>query len=605
MSEGGGRPDGIVATRRAGPTSGHGHGAFRAGGVARLRRWLWLLHGWRADLAALGLGALSALALPPLGLLPMLLVSIPGLLTLLDATPRAGTAFRRGYVFGFGHHLVGLYWITEAILVKADQFWWLVPFAVPITAAGLAPFIAVPCAAARLVPAGWRRAMLFAGLWTLCDIARQFVLTGFPWNPLGSVWALSGPLGDVMIQPASAVGVHGLTLATLLVAASPALGRRAMLGAVAVLLSWAGFGIVRLAKPLPGAPDVSVVVAQGNVSEEEKHDRAWAVATFRHYLDLTREGMADAARLPPAPAGGHPADADGSAVGNVGAAMTGRGGVGRGGVTGASAGEGSAAGSSTVGPARSGAVAAARSVVIWPETASPFLLTEDANARLAIAEAARSESGPALASLVGTVRFDEAGRPRNSLVAILPDGAIGATYDKSHLVPFGEYVPSWLPLLQLVPGGGFARGAGILTQHVAGVPPFGALICYETIFPSQVVDQADRPDWLVEVTNDAWFGLGAGPRQHLASARLRAVEEGLPLVRAANTGISAAFDSFGREQERLGLERSGALVLTLPGHLPPTAYARLGLLTPILLALAATALGLGLGRRKGAGSFRI
>ncbi len=537
-----------LAPERAPAAPGHTRGALGTGPLGRLRRGLWLLGGWRADLVALALGALSALALPPLGVLPVLLVTFPGLLTLIDAAPRPGTAFRRGYAFGFGHHLVGLYWITEAILVKADQFWWLVPFAVPVTAAGLAPFIALPCAASRLAPAGWRRALLLAGLWTLADIARQFVLTGFPWNPLGSVWALSGPLGDIMIQPASAVGVHGLTLVTLLVALAPVLGRRAVLAGVAVLLSWAGFGIVRLAKPLPPAPGVVVVIAQGNVSEAEKHDRAWAVATFRHYLALTRQGMAEAVPGVPADAG---------------------------------------------------------RVVIWPETASPFLLTQDDNARVAIADAARDGAVPALASLVGTVRFDAAERPRNSLVAILPTGAIAATYDKSHLVPFGEYVPSWLPLLQLVPGGGFAPGPGIVTQHVAGLPPFGVLICYETIFPSQVVNEADRPDWLVEVTNDAWFGLGTGPRQHLAAGRMRAVEEGLPLVRAANTGISAAFDSFGHEQGRLGLQVAGTLVLPLPGHLQTTAYARLGLLTPILLSLAAAGLGLGMGRRKAAAAFRI
>ncbi|MGI3776977.1 MAG: apolipoprotein N-acyltransferase [Janthinobacterium lividum] len=537
-----------LAPERVPAAPGDTRGALGTGPLGRLRRGLWLLAGWRADLVALGLGALSALALPPLGVLPVLLVSFPALLTLIDAAPRARTAFRRGYVFGFGHHLVGLYWITEAILVKADQFWWLVPFAVPVTAAGLAPFIALPCAASRLAPAGWRRALLLAGLWTLADIARQFVLTGFPWNPLGSVWALSGPLGDIMIQPASAVGVHGLTLATLLVAMTPVLGRRAVLGGVAVLLSWAGFGIVRLAKPEPPAPGVVMVLAQGNVSEAEKHDRAWAVATFRHYLDLTRQGMAQAVPGVPADAG---------------------------------------------------------RVVIWPETASPFLLTQDDNARVAIADAARGGGVPALASLVGTVRFDAAERPRNSLVTILPGGAIAAAYDKSHLVPFGEYVPSWLPLLQLVPGGGFAPGPGIVTQHVAGLPPFGVLICYETIFPSQVVDEADRPDWLVEVTNDAWFGLGTGPRQHLAAGRMRAVEEGLPLVRAANTGISAAFDSLGREQGRLGLQVAGTLVLPLPGHLRTTAYARLGLLTPILLSLAMAGLGLGMGRRKAAAAFRI
>lgn len=522
-------------------------GGLAASAWLRLR--LRMLAGWQADGAALLLGAVSAFALPPFGLVPLLLLSVPGLLALVDTARGPRSAFRRGYAFGFGHHLVGLYWITEAILVKADQFWWLVPFAVPITAAGLALFIALPCSLCRAAPRGWRRALLFSGLWVLFDIARQFVLTGFPWNPLGSVWALSGPLGDAMIQPASLVGVHGLTLATVLLAATPALDRRAMLAGLAVLLSWLGFGVVRLSKPAPQAPQVLVVVAQGNVSEGEKHDRSWSVATFRRYLELTRSGVAKAqARMGADPLAG-----------------------------------------------------GSRIVVVWPETASPFLLQEDAAARQAIAQA----SAPALASLVGTVRFDADGRPRNSLMAVLPDGAAGAVYDKSHLVPFGEYVPSWFPLMQLVPGGGFASGPGIVTQHVVGLPPYGALICYETIFPSQVVDARDRPDWLLEVTNDAWFGLGAGPRQHLAAGRLRAVEEGLPLVRAANTGISAAFDALGREHGRLGLQQAGTLVVALPGRLPPTGYARLGLLTPVLLALAACALGMGMGRRTGAESFRL
>ena len=143
---------------------------------------------------------------------------------------------------------------------------------------------------------------------------------------------------------------------------------------------------------------------------------------------------------------------------------------------------------------------------------------------------------------------------------------IEGIYDKWHLVPFGEYQPDWLPLgLQVVPGGGFARGPGPRTLHIPGLPAVGALICYEAIFPSQVVDPNDRPDWMVNVTNDAWFGNSTGPRQHLAAARFRAVEEGLPLMRAANTGISAGFDARGHELGRLDPQVTGILSTAITG----------------------------------------
>ena len=160
-------------------------------------------------------------------------------------------------------------------------------------------------------------------------------------------------------------------------------------------------------------------------------------------------------------------------------------------------------------------------------------------------------------------------------------------------MPFGEYQPSWFPLpIQVVPGGGFQPGPGPRTLHVPGLPPVGPLICYEAIFPGQVVDEADRPAWLVNITNDAWFGNSTGPRQHLAAARLRAVEEGLPLLRAANTGISAAFDPRGHEVARLGMNRAGVLDVDLPAALQPTLFARLGLLVPALIGLVALGLGL-------------
>jgi apolipoprotein N-acyltransferase len=277
-----------------------------------------------------------------------------------------------------------------------------------------------------------------------------------------------------------------------------------------------------------------VVLAQGNVAQGQKWNRALAVGIFDRYLDLTREGVALArARAP-----------------------------------------------------------SATPVVVWPESASPFLVAGDAGAREAIAGAA---GGAAV--LAGSVRFDSEQRPRNSLVAVRGPGAPAAIYDKSHLVPFGEYSPSWVPLaVQLAQGGGFAPGPGPATLHVPGLPPVGALICYEAIFPARVVDEADRPDWLVNVTNDAWFGDSSGPRQHLAAARLRAVEEGLPLMRAANTGISAGFDAHGRELGRLGIGVAGTLVIALPGPLPPTPFARYGLLVPGALAALLLALGVTAGR---------
>lgn len=484
------------------------------------------MRGLRADFAALGLGAVSAAALPPVHAIPVLLVSVPGLLALLDGARGPAVAARRGWWFGFGHHLLGLYWITEAILYEADRFWWLVPFAVPATAAGLAAFIAAACAIARLARPGWPRVLALAGAWVLADLARQFVLTGFPWNPWGSVWEIPGTIGDVFIQPAAWVGVDGLTLATMLLAATPALGWRWRIGGGAALAAWAALGLIRLDKPMPPPTSLTVVLVQGNVPQGQKWSQDLAVQIFRHYLTLTEQARARAGTGP--------------------------------------------------------------FVAIWPETAFPGLLQIDERARQAI----QQETGGA-PSLIGSVRFDDQRRPRNSLVALTDSGTIAAIYDKWHLVPFGEYIPDWLPLpLMVMPGGGFASGPGPQTLHVPQLPPVGALICYEAIFSGQIVDRNDRPDWLVNVTNDAWFGNSTGPRQHLAAARMRAVEEGLPLMRAANTGISAAFDARGHELGRLGMQQTDTLAVTLPGALPATLFARFGLWIPAMSVTVALGVGL-------------
>jgi apolipoprotein N-acyltransferase len=212
-------------------------------------------------------------------------------------------------------------------------------------------------------------------------------------------------------------------------------------------------------------------------------------------------------------------------------------------------------------------------VVIWSETAVPFVL----------GQAPELQAESAAAALPGTlvlgIRRTEEGAWFNSLAVLAPDGTATAVYDKHHLVPFGEYIPlaGWLARLPLetLTQAGFSAGPGPRLLAAPGIPPFLPLICYEAIFPGGL--RADgRPAWLVQVTNDAWFGTASGPYQHFAQARVRAIEQGLPLARAANTGISAMVDPFGRVLARLDLGETGYVDALLPGELPPTWYSRIG-----------------------------
>jgi apolipoprotein N-acyltransferase len=239
--------------------------------------------------------------------------------------------------------------------------------------------------------------------------------------------------------------------------------------------------------------------------------------------------------------------------------------------------------------------------VIWAETAVPFLIEQDMQRRLAVA----AVTPPGGLTITGAPRLtlDEDGERRvwNGLVAIDRSGSVRGTYDKAHLVPFGEYMPfrRWIPVAPVAAGAlDFSAGPGPRTLDLPGLPPVSPLICYEVIFPAAVTDPAERPSWLLNLTNDGWYGLTAGPHQHFAIARVRAVEEGLPLVRVANTGISGVVDAYGRVTASLGLGARGALDAELPIALPATPYARLGDLAfgILLLAFAAPA---ALARRRG------
>lgn len=484
---------------------------------------------------ALFFGLIAGLALPPFYLLPALWIALPGLLWLIGRAASWKQAAAIGLAFGFALNCLGLYWIIEPILIEAAQFWWLVPFAVPGLALVVAVFIAVPAAAAWFAPRGLPRIFVLAGTWTLADLAQQFVLTGFPWNFWGTDVAVPGRLGTLLIQPAAWIGVLGLTLAIVILAALPALGRRGLIASLLLMVAWGGVGAVRLSLARPAQPAAVVGIIQGDGTAEFVSTRAAALALFRRYLGLSVQAVAQARATHP----GLPI------------------------------------------------------VLLWPETASPFLLETDAAARAAIAETV----GPDVTVVTGMLRFGPKDTIYNSMGVLRGAGPLLGIYDKWHLVPFGEYEPAWMPL-QILPGQGFTPGTGPKTLHIPGLPPLGPIICYESVFSGQIIKESDRPAWIALVTNDAWFGNSAGPRQHLAAGRMRAVEEGLPLARAANTGISALFDASGREIGRIGMEQPGVLVAPLPGALPPTLFSRLGLWAPALLAVLTLLLGLVLGRTR-------
>jgi apolipoprotein N-acyltransferase len=528
-----------------------------------------VLWGWRRLAVACIAGAVSALAFAPFYAVPVLWVTIPVFVWLIDgAEPDdEDPAWRRllpaasvGFAFGFGFFLAGLWWIGAAFLVDADMFAWALPFAVAGLPALLALFWAVAAAAARLFwRDGWSRILVFAVALSAAEWLRGHLFTGFPWNAFG--YALTP--APVFMQSAALVGVWGLTLAAFIVFAvpvvlvgeSPPVRRRVIVAGAVLLVAHVGFGLVRLAAgPDPLVAGVHLRIVQPDIPQDERWASEKSAESMARYLELSRSG----------PSG----QKDGLA-----------------GIT----------------------------HVIWPESAFPFLLTRHPEALAAIADLLP----PGTTLITGAARGERLPDGHqlvfNSIYAIDDGGEIRAAYDKVHLVPFGEYVPfrgilEWLGVRQLIAlPGGFSAGDRLHTLAIPGAPPAGPLICYEVIFPGAVVDPADRPAWLVNVTNDGWYGNTPGPYQHLLQARVRAVEEGLPLVRAANTGISAIVDPHGRIVASLALGRIGIVDGGLPAALSPTLYAHFGdlvFLAMLCVAAVGAAAASLFGRRRGVANAR-
>jgi apolipoprotein N-acyltransferase len=495
-----------------------------------------LVWGWRRAAIAFVAGAVSALALAPLDLWPVLFVTFPVLTWLIDgaAAGRWGgilAAAATGWWFGFGYFLAGLYWVGYAFLVDAKTFGWLLPFAVLALPAAMAVYTALGAALARaLWTRGPTRILALAVALTGTEWLRGHMLSGFPWNVFG--YAITGPL--VLAQAASFAGLWGLTFLAVAIFASPATlaDDRAdtkrpalpLLSGIAVLCLLAVYGAVRLAAtPTTFVDGVRLRLMQPNLPQDDKFNYSAKQQVMSRYIALS-----DRATGPQS-----------TGVGDV-------------------------------------------THLIWPESAFPFFLTREADALAQIA--ALLPQGTVL--ITGAVRPAETGQRSqsayNSIYVIDHDGSILSVYDKVHLVPFGEYLPfqnflERIGLMQLTKlPGGFLAGDRHRAFPVPGAPTFLPLLCYEIIFPGEVVPRGERPGWLLNLTNDGWFGISSGPYQHFRQARVRSIEEGLPLVRAANTGISAVVDPLGRVIKSLPLGTDGILDSPLPQAIDPPIYTRTG-----------------------------
>ncbi len=505
-----------------------------------------LEHRWYRKLAALILGTLAVAALPPFYVIPVLWLSLAGFLLFNWTAISWRQAVAEGWLFGLGWFGGGFYWIGHAFLVDAERYAALMPVAVIGMGAGMALYTAL---GAGLFHAVKRRfahldigaVAVFAGIWTLLEWVRGWFLTGFPWNPLASVW---GSLPEMM-QSVALFGGLGLSFLTALIFAAPA-----------VLSVRAGAELRRAALHLVAASVLLPVLWVGGAW------RVGAASLLTHdgiVLRLVQPAIPQKQKWQPDLRRGH-------VIRQM--AMSKR----------------------TPGPL------GPPTHVIWAETNVPYVL--EPNSPIPSSLAAVVPKGGAL--IFGAPRRDDQGRTFNSLFVIDQNGQVADTFDKYHLVPFGEYVPlrSILPMTKLTEGrGDFSAGPGPRTQHFDGLPPFAAIICYEVIFSGNVVDPAERPSWILNITNDGWFGPSTGPRQHLVQAKLRAIEEGLPVVRVANTGISAVIDPYGRVRNMIGLDEQGIVDAPLPVALDATLFSDYGQSTGILIAMLGIVTGV-FGRRR-------
>lgn len=474
-------------------------------------------------------GSLSSLAFAPTYVILLPFIAFPILFWLLDACKNKKSAFLIGWFFGFGHFVTGLYWFANALLTDAERFAWMIPLAVSVIPAALAVYIGLVCLITYVLPfSKTNKVIIFTVMWTIFEFLRGILFTGFPWNLIGYIWTFS----DNMIQITSVTGILGLSFFTVLSLTLPSQiieekGSKWVICSIVIILSIWIFGYIRLQNSdVKTYNNIKIRIVQPNNSTSPDN---WLEENRRNifirHMDMTlSDGFSDITH------------------------------------------------------------------VIWPEATLPTYINETAPL-LKIISSAVPKNG---LLLMGSSRLlDTLNGPKvwNSLHVLNPKGDIVDFYDKSHLVPFGEYVPlriifDKLPFIKKITHGFYdiREGDGPKTISLPEFPPFGPQICYEAIFSGSVIDENKRPEIMVNVTNDAWYGNSSGPYQHFNMARVRATEEGLPLIRAANSGISALIDPYGRIIAKTELGKENILDVGLVSSLEtPTTYGKLRNWSTILI----------------------
>ena len=496
------------------------------------------------NLTAFALGSLAVQALPPFYRWYLLFVCLSGLLCLINSAPNKKQAFAVGYWFGFGFFAFGLSWVNQALLIAPAQTGWLIPITFLASGGFFGLFIAIPAWLSWYFRPLIARYLALAAWVVIFEWIRSWFLTGFPWNLWGSCLAFN----PVFIQSASIWGTYGLSLLIWLTATAPAFAlvhhtKKAKLISLTViillpLLLW-GYGTWRLNKYSDKTEgNTKLRLVQPSIPQSIKWSPDLKSKHLQTYIDLSRSQPLD--------------DID---------------------------------------------------MVIWGETASPYALDRDEPAKTDTLKAINNNGY----LITGQIRYEDnyynGWNAYNSSLIISSSGIIEDFYDKSHLVPFGEYVPMREYLPQAVQPianiiGTMNAGQGPKIINLDHIPPFGIQICYEIIFPHRIINPQHKPEWVLNLTNDGWYGLSSGPYQHLVTTQLRAVEEGITIVRSANSGISAIINRTGEILASLALNKSDILDISLPQQTStPTPYNKLGNTFILSLCLLCLLISAGLSRK--------
>lgn len=475
-------------------------------------------------------GAIAVLGFAPFKLFFFSAAAICGLFVILDKKCTSkGQFFKVGFAFGFGHFLAGIYWIAISLLVDAGSFGWLIPFALTLIPSALACYVALMalCYGVFVKKFGfdkyWQKFILFSLLWVFFEVLRAVLFTGFPWNLIGYVWLFN----VAPAQIANIFGTFGLSLFFVLASLSALIWFKKdrvksdlvyALSCIVLVVSQFAYGYYYIKNnDIGNILDVNLRVVQANIKQEMKWDAYEKYNNLLKHIDLSKKDSLD--------------DVD---------------------------------------------------LLIWSESSIPYSLDEENRELLEVLKSITPKNGNLVS---GALRFEFFDRKDFIIskafngVALLSKDGIEDFYNKHHLVPFGEYVPlqKYLPFVQKITHGstGFSEGEGPQTLS-AKKASFSPLVCYEAIFLDKIIDKNNIPDLLVAVTNDAWFGNSIGPYQHFDTAKMRSIEYGISLVRAANTGISAYVDPFGRVVKEIGLNEEGVLDIKMIKRNEDTLFLRFG-----------------------------